>query len=127
MALRVALVFGQEVDLDVGVARPAAHEIMAHQAVEIEGPGGAGIDLGVDHLRLGGDRGGHFARHVGGGFQAAALRHVEDDLELALVVKRQHLHLHPADADQRHAAEQQQHGDAQEDPSASRYGGAMAP
>ena len=46
-------------------------------------------------------------------FERAAFGHVEDDLEFALVVERQHLDLHPADAHQRHRAEQQRHDGAE--------------
>ena len=80
---------------------PRAHEVMPHEPVEIERRSDAGIDLIVGDLRFGAHGGGDFARGLRGAFERAAFGHVEDDLELALVVERQHLHLHPADADQR--------------------------
>ena len=50
VALDIAFVLGQEIDLDVGHGRTGAEEVVADQAVEIKGRGGAGIDLVVDHL-----------------------------------------------------------------------------
>ncbi len=82
---------------------------MAHQAVEVEGRGHAGIDLVIRDLRFNPHGGRNFARGLGGPFQRAAFRHVEDDLELALVVERQHLHFDPTDAHQGHRTEQQPH------------------
>jgi hypothetical protein len=114
VALRFALVFADEIDLDVSDVGSATHEVVTHEAVEVVGRGDTGIDLVIGHFRLGADRGGHLASDGGGFFQGRAFRHVQDDLELALVVEGQHFHLHPADADGRHAREQQ-HGDADEE------------
>ena len=102
MTLGIALALGQQVDLDVRHIRTAAQEIMADEAVEVEGRGGAGIDLIVGHLGLGGGGGREFARGLGGAFERRSFRHVEHDLELALVIKRQHFHLHITNGHQRH-------------------------
>ena len=75
--------------------------------MKLNGDGDARVNLIVRHLRFDADGGGDFARALRGVFQRAAFGHVEDDLKLALVVERQHLDLHPADAHQRHGAEQQ--------------------
>ena len=107
MALGFALALGNEVDLQVGDVGAAAHEVVAHQAVEVEGGGDAGVNLVIRHLRLDAHGGGDFAGGLGGAFQRAAFGHVEDDLELALVVERQHLHLHPAEADRCHGGKEQ--------------------
>ena len=96
VALCFALVLADEVDLDVGDVGTAAHEVVAHEAVEVVGRGDTGVDLVIGHFGFGADRGGHFAGDGGGLFQRRAFRHVQDDLELALVVKGQHLHLYPA-------------------------------
>ena len=45
MALQTALDFPDEVDLQVGARRRAAEEVVAHQAVEVEGRRGARVDL----------------------------------------------------------------------------------
>ena len=57
VAPRLALVFTDEVDLQVGDIRATAHEIVTHQAVEIEGCGGAHVNLVVSDLGLGADGG----------------------------------------------------------------------
>ncbi len=102
-----------EVHLDVRDVRAAAQEVVAHEAVEIERRGDAGVDLVIGDLRFRADGGGDLARGLRGAFERAALGHVQDDLELALVVEGQHFHLHPAERDGRHR-EQQQRGDRAE-------------
>ena len=72
-------------------------KVMPHQSVEIEWRRHAGVNLVIGHFRFDADGGGDFARGLRGAFQRAAFGHVQDDLELALVVERQHLHLHPAE------------------------------
>ncbi len=52
VALLLPFALGFEVDLDVGHRRPRAHEVVAHQAVEVVRRGGAGIDLVVDDVRV---------------------------------------------------------------------------
>jgi hypothetical protein len=86
--------------LDIGDVRSATQEVVPDETVEIERRGHAGVDLIVEDLWLGPQRGGHFARHPRGLLKRRALGEVEDDLELRLVVERQHLDLHRADADQ---------------------------
>jgi hypothetical protein len=66
---------------------------VADEAVEVEGRGGAGVDLVVAHLGLRADGGGHLEGDAGGLLQRGALGRVEDDLELRLVVEGQHLDL----------------------------------
>ena len=114
MTLRLALMLADEVHLNVRDTGATAHEVVTHQAVEIVGRGDTGIDLVVGDFRLRADRRRHLPRHGSGLLQRSALRHVQDDLKLALVVKRQHLHLHPAEADRRHGPKQQ-HRDAHEE------------
>ena len=52
MALRAALLCRQQVHLNVGLIRLAAHVVVAHQPVEVIGTGGSGVGLVVQHLRL---------------------------------------------------------------------------
>ena len=80
---------------------------MAHQAVEVVGRGDAGVGLEVHDLGLLLDDGGQLAGDARRFFERRAFGHVDDDLELALVVERQHLHLDEADADESDRAEQQ--------------------
>ena len=110
VALELALRLSDEVHLDIGDIGPAPQEVVAHQAVEVVGRGDAGVGLEIHDLGLLLDDGGQFAGDAGRLFERRSLGHVDDDLELALVVERQHLHLDEADADESHRAEEQ-HGD----------------
>ena len=116
VALVRALVLADEIDLQVGDIGPAAHEVVPHESVEIEGRGGAGIDLDVADLGLAANSGGHFAGNAGGLLQRGALGRVDHDLELRLVVEGQHLDLHRPEADQAYRGEQQAHNGREEDP-----------
>ncbi len=91
VALVVAMVLVDQVDLDVAQMRALAQIVLAHQAVEVDRRGGAGVDLIVGHLRHAGQVIAHLREHAGGLLQAGALGHVQHYLELALVVERQHL------------------------------------
>ena len=66
VALQVAGVFRLEIDLDIGDGRAAAHEIVADQAVEIIGRGGADIDLVIGDRRVLADDTGHLQGYPGG-------------------------------------------------------------
>ena len=102
MALRLALVFRHQIDLHVGHVRAPPHEVVTHEAVEVEGRRDARINFVIRNFWFRADGGGDFPRCLGGAFKRTAFRHVEDDLEFALVVERQHFDLHPADINQRH-------------------------
>ena len=91
MGLAVAIVLVHQIDLDVPQVRPLAQVILAHQAVEVDGGGGAGIGLVVRDLRDAGEVVTHLGEHPGGLLQAGPLGHVEHHLELGLVVEGQHL------------------------------------
>ena len=62
MALGGALLLRNEVDLQVGEVRPAAQEVVADQAVEIERRGHAGVNLVIRDLRLAPEARGDLAR-----------------------------------------------------------------
>ena len=51
VALEVAVVLAPEVHLEVGPLGRAAQEVVADEAVEVHGRGGAGVELDVAHLR----------------------------------------------------------------------------
>ena len=92
MALHAALLGRQQVHLDVGLIRLAAHVVVAHQSVEVIRPGCSGVRLVVQHVRLPSEfisqRLGHARRLLKG----SAVGHVDDHLEFALVIERQHLY-----------------------------------
>ena len=113
MALQFPLLAMDQVDLDVGDVGTPAQEIVPDQAVEVIGGGGASVDLVVEDLRFRAEPGGDLPGDVGGVLQGGALVHVDDDLELALVVEGQHLHLDRPGDDQGERAHQEQ-GDAGE-------------
>ena len=107
VALQFAIALGQQVDLDIGHVRTAAHVIVAYQAVEVVGGGGAHVGLQVDDLGLLQCGAAQRIGRTGGLFERGSVRHVHDHLELALVVERQHLHFHELDIEERDRAEQQ--------------------
>ena len=120
VTLELALGLADEVHLDVGDIGAAPQEVVPHQAVEVVGRGNAGVGLEVHNLGLLLDDGGQFAGDARGFFERGSLGHVDDDLELALVVERQHLHLDEADADEDDRAEE--HRRDQRQKSAARSG-----
>ncbi len=127
MALAVAFVLVDQIDLQVAHLGAGAQVILPHQAVEVDRRRGAGVGLVVGDLGRGGNGRAHFREHLGGLFQRRADRQVDDDLEFRLVVERQHFHddqLHhrqrdrnedgQPDAQPQHAARATAHGAVQE-------------
>ena len=105
---------GRQVHLDVGLIRLAAHVVVAHQPVEVIGAGGSGISLVVQDIRLPRK---FITQRLSDSrclFERRAVRHIDDDLQFALVVERQHLHAHQS---QRHERDrdQQQHRHSDEE------------
>ena len=92
MALAVALGLVEQVDLDVADVRTLAQVVLAHEAVEVDRRGGADVDLVVDDLGDGLEIRCHFVEYPSRVFDGRAFGHIEDDLELRLVVERQHFH-----------------------------------
>jgi hypothetical protein len=94
VALLVAVRLVDQVDLQVTLLGVGAQVVLAHQAVEGDRAGGAGIALQVAHLGLLGQVRAQLVQRGGGVFQRRAGRHVQHELELALVVEGQHLQHH---------------------------------
>ncbi len=92
MALALALGLVDEVDLDVADVGAAAQVVLAHQAVEVDRRGRAGVDLVVGHLGQLGKGLRHVVEHLRRVLDRRAFRHVQHHLEFRLVVERQHLH-----------------------------------
>ena len=65
---------------------------MPHQAVEVVGAGGSCINLLIQDLGLLRKMMSKFLGDAGCLFQGCAVRHVNDDLELALIIEGEHLH-----------------------------------
>ena len=89
---------------------------MPDQTVEIERRRGAGVNLVVPHLRFAADGPGHFLGDAGGRFQCRALRGLEDELKLRLVVEGKHLDGHRTEQDEPHGGQQQGDDADQEGP-----------
>ena len=118
VASTVAFAFRAEVHLEVGHERTRAQEIVAHEAVEVEGARSSHVHLDVGDLGQRANRPRELARRGGSGLQRGPSRHVHYDLNLALVVVRQHLDRHEFEE---HEADgcQKQHDDASQQRPAS--------
>jgi len=107
VALALAVVFARQVHLKIRLMRLGPQKIMPHQPVEIIRSRGAHIHLDVFYFgnahKIIRDLRDHLLRFC----LCRTVRHIEDHLELILVIKGQHLH---ADQFQR---DQQDHGNHQ--------------
>ncbi len=116
MAFFAAVLLVHQVHLQIALVGLATEIVLAHQAVEGDGRGGTRIGLQVEHLGLLGQKRAQLVQRGRGVFQRRACGHFHHHLELALVVKRQHLHddpLHQRQADRQH---QGHHNTAQQEP-----------
>ncbi len=101
VALQVARALRQQIHLNIRHVRSAPQVVMAHQSVEIVGRRRSHIGLDVHHLALLLRFFGKQLRHARRFFERCAGGHIDDHLELALVVERQHLDLDEAEVEQR--------------------------
>ncbi len=92
VALVVPVRLVDQIDLKVADVASAAQVILAHEAVEIDRCRRSGEGLVVGDLGNLRQVGAHFAQRRRRAFERSSGRHVDDDLELRLVVERQHLH-----------------------------------
>src|ERR1017187_11016758 len=93
---------------------------MAHEPVEVVRTGGPGIDLIIDHLRLLAEILPQGLRHASRLFEWRAIGHVDDYLELTLVVEGEHFYANPLQRDKSDRREQQQYDTAEKHPAAAR-------
>ena len=115
VALLLALRFVEQVDLDVAHFATGAQVVLAHQAVEVDGRGGAGVGLEVLDLGHRRQMTPQRLQHGGSPLQRRAHRHVDHHLQFALVVERQHLQDDRAkDGQQQRNGDQQRHRQAQQ-------------
>src|ERR1019366_9969974 len=114
MALHAALFCWQEVDLDIGLVGLAAHVVVAHQSVEVIGAGRTSVGLVVQDIRLPCKFVTEGLGHTSRLLERRSVRHIDDDLQLALVVERQHLHAHQSGGHQCYR-DQEQHCDSDEE------------
>src|SRR5215472_3264184 len=93
---------------------------MAHKAVEVVRTGGPRINLIVHYLRLLAQILSQCLSDVSCLFQWRTVRHINDDLKLALVVERQHLEAYPLQGHKRNRGEQQDPDTSKKHPAATR-------
>ena len=93
VALHAALLDGQQIDLDVSLIRLVAQVVVAHEAIEVVRAGEPRVGLVVGDLGLLGEVVPEELRHALRLLQRCSVGHVDDDLELALVIEGKHLHL----------------------------------
>ncbi len=109
MALHVALLCREQVHLDVGLIRLVAHVVVAHQPVEVIRAGCPSVSLVVQHVRLPRQLFAQCLGHARRLFQRCAIGHIDDHLQFALVVERQHLDANQSEGHQRHRDQKQHH------------------
>ena len=112
--------FGREVHLQVRPVGGAPQEVVADEAVEVEGGRVAGVELEVAHLGHRRQVALHLARGLERHLERRALGVVDEHLELALVVERQHLDLDEAEAHRRHREDEHQRHRSEEGPALDR-------
>ena len=121
--MRAAFTFilvGQH-DLDLGLPRFLAQVVMPYQAIKVEWRSDTDVALQRLDFRHLLERLHQPVGQVGCTWQCRALRHVDDDTELRLVIERQHLHRDRAEIKHRYGCEKHHHETQQERP----RGGAM--
>src|SRR5579864_2613633 len=105
MALCAAFVARKKIYLDVRLVRLTAQKIVPHQAVEIVRAGSASIDLIVDDFGLIAQIAPQRLSYARSLLERRSVRHINNHLELALVVERQHFHLDPLEGNKCHSGE----------------------
>ncbi len=100
MALRRPLALRHQVDLNVRHVGPSSQKVMADQTVEVVRRSGADVHLIVGHFWHSANVIADLARYRRRAFERRAFGHVNDDLKLALVIKREHLHAHKLQRDE---------------------------
>ncbi len=106
MAGAITVMFGQQVDLQIGHQWTLAQEVVPDQAVEVERGRGADVDLDVGDLGQLPGALGQRASDAGGLLEGGALGHVDDHLHLALVVVGEHLDPYQTNGHQSHGGDE---------------------
>ena len=91
-----------KIDLNIGLVRLFSQVIVAHQSVKVKRRGRADIGLIVPHLRHSPDVSAQPLRDSRRFFKRRAFRHIDHQLQFALVVERKHLYHDMACVDQHH-------------------------
>jgi hypothetical protein len=91
MRLEVTLALVHEVDLDIGLVAGRAEEVVANQAIEVEGRGGSHVYLEVGDFGHGAEKIGDLPSRGIGLFEAESFWCIDHNLEFGLVVVGEHL------------------------------------
>ena len=118
--LAAARVLVDEVHLQVAELRQRAQVVLPNEAVEVDRRRGARVGLVIGHLRHGGEVLADLVQDARRVLERRAGRHVDDDLELRLVVEGQHLQHDELHRGERHAGEDQRPDHAGELPAFAR-------
>ena len=87
-----------QVYLEITGLRCRTQIILSHQTIEIDRAGRPGVGLVIHHFRHLGNFSANLVQDSRRLLKGRAHRHVEDNLELALVVERQHFQHHQLEA-----------------------------
>ena len=94
MAVTLALGFCGQCDRDIALFGRAAQIIVAHKTIEVKRRGPACDRINRQGFGQGLRNGGGLGQGAAGGLQTGAFGHVEHQLQLGLIVKRQELDRH---------------------------------
>jgi len=108
VALRLTVAFMHKIHLDISHIRLLTEIVVTHKTIEIDRRIGPDIVLVAADLRYGFQIGGNLLGDSGRLLKRSAFRHIQNNLKLILVVKRQHLHLHSLQRHQRNRTSQHQ-------------------
>ena len=109
MRLAITLALGEQVHLHIGHVGAAAHEVVAHESVEVERGRRAGVHLRAHHFRHRAEIRRNLRRRAVRRFERCSFGEVEHHLEFTLVVEREHLHLYGLDAHESDTTQQHRH------------------
>ena len=108
VALAFAVVFIDQVDLQITDQRTLTQKVLAHQAVEGDRRRSAGVGLVVKHFRHLVDLRRQFAEQGVGLLEGTAFGHIDHQLDFRFIVVRQHFQHHQLDYRQTGRQSQQQ-------------------
>ena len=118
MARTIAVRLRRQIDRDVTLIGGRTHIGVAHEAVEVEGGGGACMGLHGHHFRHVEDGSADGLGNGIGCLDGRALRQVDCHLQLRLVVEGQELHRDMLGVEQAQRTQREQPDQSQEDPAA---------
>ncbi|MDA1222533.1 MAG: hypothetical protein O3B85_10970, partial [Planctomycetota bacterium] len=116
VAARLPLALVHEIDPQVALVGELAELVVADHPVEVDRGGLAGVGGDVGHLLRAADDARHLAEDRVGSLQRRPLGKIDDDLQLELVVERQHLQRDAAGHRDPARRSEQQSGHQQERP-----------